>query len=505
MVALLIEGWDKYGGVNSLPTGVQAMLQAGEWSTVSSTALTLVAGLSSTGQALRIAFANATPALTKNLGTSYARLIGGVRFQSDLGSANSNGIAFQDGGTSQCTITINPAAGTISLRNGTIAGTALATSSTTISANSTHYLEWDITFGNTGAYQVWLDGVSLFSGTGDTTTTANNTASQIAFTGSTSTGQIVTFDDFYLFDSTGSTNNAVLLTSPRIETTFPTADSAVQFAVGAGILGSSVSRTASTNAPAANSLLLRRFTPSASCTLNSIIILPNTTNGTVNNRGVIYADSGGTAPGTLMSSGTQVTGTTAGAAATLPLTTPQTLSAGTQYWLGYMTDSSSITMPLSDGNLLGYRANSTYSSGAPGTAPAMTSGQSSWLFWGNITGAAVNYDEVNQQPPDGQYSYVYDATVGHEDLYTFAPLSATPGVVHTVAVKAYTQKSDSGTRTVSMRTKSGSTDSAGSLAGQAQGTSFGWLASYFPTDPNTSAAWTGPNLDAATSGFKIDS
>ena len=85
------------------------------------------------------------------------------------------------------------------------------------------------------AYQVWLDGVSAFSSTGDTQPTANNYANGIAVALGAARG--LTLDDLYLFDTTGTTNNAALLTSPRIETTFPASDSAVQFAFGAGILG----------------------------------------------------------------------------------------------------------------------------------------------------------------------------------------------------------------------------------------------------------------------------
>jgi hypothetical protein len=80
-----------------------------------------------------------------------------------------------------------------------------------------------------------------------------------------------------------------------------------------------------------------------------------------------------------------------------------------------------------------------------------------------------------------------------------------PGTVHAVALKGYCQRSDSGAKTVSLRVKSGSTDSGGSNTGQTPATSFGWLTSYFPTDPNTSLPWIGINLDAATAGFKIDS
>lgn len=492
MAVIFLDGWDKYGGVNSNPTSVVALLGA-EWSVVG-TNVTIVNGLSATGYAISVGISGTT---AKTLPTSYSRLIGGVRFSSPLGG-NAGIIQFQDGASAQCTIVVAVTTGIITLRNGTVTGTVIATGPAVV-ANSTHYIEWDITFGNAGAYQVWLDGVSIFSGTGDTTTTANNTANGIAFLGTTGS---YTVDDLYLFDTTGSTNNAVLLTSPRIETTFPVADSAVQFAPGAGVLGTSVIKSAAINAPGLNSLALRRYTPAIAGTLNSISVQPGVSNAATQLRPVIYADSSGVA-GTLLSTGPTVVGTVSGVVVTMPLTTPQTLVAGTQYWLGFMIDLSTITFYNSDVNTQGYRATVTFASGAPGTAPAMTSGTASWAVWGNLTGMAVNYDEVNNNPSEGQYSYVYDSTVGHEDLYTFNAFSQPPVTIHTVAVKAYAQKSDSGTRTVSAHLKSGAVDSAGPSV--ALGTTFGWLSGYFPTDPNTGSAWGAAALNAATSGLKIDS
>jgi len=501
MAIIFMEGFDKYGGINTNLTSVLAILQAGDWTAAAGTP-NIVAPLSATGNALSYVGQNSS--VTKTLSASYGRLIGGFRFSSNL--TPTLGLQFYDGGTAQSAINVNTS-GNIVVRNGLFgSGTILSTSTATVSANSTHYLEFDISFGNAASYQVWLDGVSILGpSTGDTTATANNTANGFAFIIGIASTPSVILDDIYIFDTTGSTNNAVLLTSPRVETTFPASDSAVQFALGAGILGSNAARVTTTTAPAAGSLVLRRFTSSVACTINSITVMPGATSGTANYRGCIYADSGGTAPGTLMSSGTQVTGVTSGTAVTLPLTTPQTLAAGSQYWIGFINDTS-VALQQTDAGLLGYRAANTYASGAPGTAPAMTAGQASYLLWGNLTGiSGANYNEVNQQPPPGAYSYVFDATVNHEDLYTFGALSATPGAVHAVAVKAYCQRSDSGAKTVSMRMKSGSTDSGGSATGQTPATTYGWLTSYFPTDPNTSAAWTGANLNAATAGFKVDS
>jgi hypothetical protein len=488
---IFMDGFDKYGPFNSVSASVTALL-AGEWTATTGT-VGIVSGLSTPGSAVQLSQANAS--IQKTMPANYSRVIGGMRFSTNLGATV--GIQFNDSATGQCSISIITT-GIISVRNGAYTtGTILGSSSGSITANSVHYLEWDITFGNSAAYQVWLDGVSIISGIGDTTGSANNFYN--LFSIGCQSGAILTVDDLYLFDATGTRNNAVLLTSPRIETTIPISDSAVQFAFGAAVLGNTVAGAAATT-PSANSLLLRRFVPSRSCTLNSISLLPAATNGTSLWRPVVYADSGGV-PGTLMSAGSTATGVTNGTVLTMPLTTPQSLVAGTAYWLGFMNDTT-ININVADSGLNCVRAPVTFSSGAPGTAPAMTTGQASFLIWGNITGTGVNYYEVNQQPPAGAFSYVTDTAVGHEDLYGFPALSAMPGTVYAAAVKGYCSKSDTGARTVSLRMSSGGTDSGGSSL--APGTTYGWLGANFETDPNGAIPWTGANLNAATSGFKID-
>jgi len=494
-VALLfMDGFDKFGPANSNSTAVAALLTAGEWTAVSGTT-TIVAPLSATGQALLPATGSN---ISKTLAASYGRLIGGFRFSSNLGAAA--GIQFNDTATAQASITIN-STGLISVRNGSAAGTILGTSAVSVTANTTHYLEWDITFGNAGAYQVWLDGVSVLSGSGDTTGSANNTANVI-FLVSVS-GSSITFDDLYLFDTTGTTNNAPLLTSPRIETQFPNADGAVQFALGAGILGSTVSRTGTNVSSAANQLRLRAVTPFTACTLNSISVLAATASGTVNLRPVVYSSTAG-APGSLLGSGSTVTGTTAATAKTMPLTSGVALSAGIQYFIGFMCDILVSTgfagLSSATDDLI---ATSTFASGAPGTAPAMSAAAGT-VTWGNVSGQS-NWATVDQNPNDGALSYLFDAVVGHEDLYAFPVLSAPPSAIYAVAVKASLAKSDAGVKTASVRLKSGATDSAGTGGtALAPGTSFGWMTSHYERDPNGNIAWTKTALDAAQAGVKVE-
>ena len=502
MAVLFTDGFDRYGPTNTNDPQVRALLVT-DWSSIPTGAFgtfNVIAGLSSAGYAINIVGAAGGGAtISKTLPGNYARLIGGVRFSCNLGAVNA-GVLFYDASTIQSCVTINATTGTISVRTGGLTGTAIATSTATVSANSTHYLEWDITFGNSAAYQVWLDGTSIMSGTGDTTSTANNTASAIALAVGQAATQNTSFDDLYVFDTSGSTNNVVLLTNPRIETSFPTSDSAVQFSPGAVILGTNNrTRTASVGNSAVNQLRLMPFTPAVNITLNSISVGWLQTSATIQVRPVVYNESAGV-PNTLMSSGSTLTGITNGVINTLPLTTPQALTGGTRYWLGFMCDVAATMMSL-DGGTATRTATSTFASGAPGTAPATTADFNSTMIYGNGT-ATANWNASAQNPPPGSLSYVYDSVVAHEDLYVMNSLSTTPANVYAVAVKAYAARSDAGSRTMSVHLKSGATDATGGSF--APGSSFGWAAAYWDRDPNGTVAWTASALAATTAGFKVD-
>jgi hypothetical protein len=495
MALIHLDGFDKYGAVNSNGTGVAALLTSGEWTSTSGSP-SIVSPLSATGFALQLA---ASSGLQKTLGANYPRLIGGFRFSSNLGGTFA--LQFVDNVSNQSGFSVN-STGTLTMRNGIASsGTILGTGSVTITAGATNYLEFDVAFGNTANYQFWLNGVSILSGTGDTTTTANNTASRIEF----STGAGVTFviDDFYLFDTTGTTNNAVLLTSPRIETQFPSADAAVQFAVGAAILGNSVGRTGAVSS-VANGFRVQPFVPAVACTINAVAVLGGSaSSATIVLRPVIYSDSAG-APGTLLSGGGTVTGVTADAITTMPLTTPQSLTAGTQYWVGFMTDIAVTNVFRGSSEITARTGTATFASGAPSTPPSTTAGQAGVTLWGKVSVTANNWYAAGQNPAQGTQSYVYDATVGHEDLYSFPALSAPPSAIYAVAVKGSLSKSDAGAKTASLRLKSGATDSAGSTASIAPGTSYGWASTFFPLDPNGNIAWTKTALDAAQAGVKVE-
>ena len=496
MALLFMEGWDKYGLVNSVFNNVLDLLTAGDWTSSTNQTMTLVAGLSGTGGfALQIGSGGN---ITKVLPSNYGRIIGGVRFQN--AASGSGGIQFMDGASAQFSIQMGTTS-FITVRNGLIAGTVLGTSSVAPSAGTTHYLEWDITLGNSASYQLWLDGVSVLSGTGDTTTTANNTINGITFIGAS--GASIIFDDLYLFDTSGSTNNAVLLTGPRVETQFVVSDGTLQSSIGAQILGNNRFRIGSNFNATANNVYLRPITPTQNCTISAIGMRNSASNSSVQMRPLLYSETAG-APSTLMSSGPTVVGTTAATEQVMALTTPQNLVAGTRYWIGSHNDIAVTSLYTGQDALAqGRFGASTFASGAPSTPPSLSSGQITAVFFGVVTGPDHSYT-ISQNAPCDNRSYVYDATPGHEDLYNPPTLSVTPSAIYATAVKLYVGKPDAGVRTVSMRQKSGSTDSAGREGTQAPSTTYGWLASYFETDPNGNIPWTLSALNAAQIGFKIE-
>lgn len=508
MALIFMDGFDKYGGPNSNSAAL-AGLMSDEWSSVLVTQNSIVAPLSATGQALQIAFNSPALSVRRNLGANFTRLIGGVRIRVDTlaTSAGANcGIQFLDDAfAAQCSLVVNASTGLICLRRGGVAGTVIATagSGSALAAGAIHYLEWDITFGNTAAYQIWLDGSSIISGTGDTTNTANNYATELYLIGTVG-GSTITFDDLYVFDTTGSYNNAVLLSNPRIETTFPTADSAVQFTFGQGIIGTAHARTAQPTSTTANVLLLRRVIPPVNCSLGSINVFPQSSTA-AQQRAVVYTDHATThQPQTLLASGSvSTTGTVGGTVKNLQLTSPLSLTAGTAYWIGVHQDISVSYAQVDGTGAGGYRALATFSLGAPSTAPA-SGGTTPFLIWGSLLSSTGNWP-VLQSPAQGGLSYVYDATATHADFYTFGPLVSTQAIVHAVAVKMNSSKSDTGTKTVTVRTKSASADSDGSAGTISILPNFSWVTSVFPTDPNTSAPWVGTALNAATSGLRIES
>jgi len=498
---IFTDSFDLYG-----PVGVTPNILTQWTSTSGALAATIVAGLSSTGYALRVSGNAGT--ISKNLGASYTRIVGALRFSPTF-STTLGTFQLINNTTNACCFTFETT-GIINFRTGTSAGAIIA-SGGSIASGSTHVLTFDITIGASAAYAVYLDGVLLYSGTGNT---GNSQASiNVINFFISGNGYALTLDDLILLDPTQPNYNSALLTSnPVIETQFVSGDTQTQFVNDgnvvplAGIASKGVYRTASGLSGNANLLNLLKITPDANCTINSVSFMAAGAAGAAKIKGVVYSDSAGS-PGSRLSDGVEVIGATLNAVTTLPLATPQALVGGTSYWIGWYSDTL-LTLYRVDAttNLAQTKAN-TYASGAPaGPLTGMTTGIFTWYAWANCTGATVNFLSLNGNPPMGTaQAQTHSSTVGEEDLFSFAPLVTNPTTIFGTAVKGFVAKSDAGVRTVSLNTKSGASDTTGSSPNQGLATTSQWQGSYFDLDPATGLPWTLSGANAAKGGVSVAS
>ena len=122
-------------------------------------------------------------------------------------------------------------------------GTTIASTNVPLLINTWNYIEFKVTFDSiNGSYQLKLNGKNLLLNNGPvaTVTTSNNYANRLLLSGVSSYGGLVDysapnffFDDLYVCDDQGSTNNS-FLGECRIQTSLPSADHSVDFTPSSG-------------------------------------------------------------------------------------------------------------------------------------------------------------------------------------------------------------------------------------------------------------------------------
>jgi hypothetical protein len=108
-------------------------------------------------------------------------------------------------------------------------------------------------------------------------------------------------------------------------------------------------------------------------------------------------------------------------------------------------------------------------------------------------GAVANWQCVDDNPPDGDTTYVSSgSTIVDDYAMPSAGLSVAPSMV---VAKSYARKDDSATRALEVGVLSGSATSFGSPF--TMSSTYAFVDACIPLDPNTSAAWTAAGADAA--------
>lgn len=123
----------------------------------------------------------------------------------------------------------------------------------------------------------------------------------------------------------------------------------------------------------------------------------------------------------------------------------------------------------------------------------MPSGAGAATAW-TPNGAAANWQCVDDNPPDGDTTYVSAAAASTEDAYAMpsAAMTAAPSMV---VARSYVRKDDGATRTLQIGVSSSGTLGFGSTF--TIGSTYSFIDSCIALDPHTSAAWTAAGADAA--------
>lgn len=131
-------------------------------------------------------------------------------------------LALFDGSTRQCGVWAKPN-GILAFKRGS---TELEEATTQLTIGQWYFIEMKVTIGNSGSYEVKVDGITVMSDTGVDTqesATAQATKAALEFDNITTFGKQQIMDDVYILDQSGTKNND-FLGDCLVEDNFPDGD-----------------------------------------------------------------------------------------------------------------------------------------------------------------------------------------------------------------------------------------------------------------------------------------
>lgn len=123
------------------------------------------------------------------------------------------------------------------------------------------------------------------------------------------------------------------------------------------------------------------------------------------------------------------------------------------------------------------------------------------LQWTPLGGTGTHFSEINELPAGGDTSYVFSATPGQRDSYTWQDIVSFAGTVKTVQLSFSGRANDEGLRTFQ--------PTIGSTGTELQGTEYGLPNDYiyfhqcFDVDPATNLPWTVTGFNAKQFGIGL--
>jgi hypothetical protein len=118
-----------------------------------------------------------------------------------------------------------------------------------------------------------------------------------------------------------------------------------------------------------------------------------------------------------------------------------------------------------------------------------------------LVGAADAHSAVNENPVNGDTSYIAGSDVGNGARFTMGDMTAAPEAIQAVQVRAYARKDETAYRSIKNAIKVNAAEQKG--AEHVLGTGYKFYRDIFPLNPETGAAWTQAAVDAMVCGVDI--
>ena len=428
--------------------------------------------------------------------------------QTQAVSGSQLGLYFQlsDGTTNQCCVVFR-SDGAILLTSATPAGTVLATYTGAVTASGTWYaFEFEVVINNaTGSFAVRKNGNTSndFSATSlNTRPGTNNYANKLTVGCQTSLTGSACDDLLWRSDAAA----VPWVGDIRCFTRRPASDAAVQWTPsGATVSQVPIYPQSSSSSTIGNNAYYIPFQAVADGTIGSVS-LQITTASTANFKCSFFNSStpivSGGVPTTVMGSSTAPVSAPPIGNAVFTFSPPLAVTRGTYYFLAFRTDAGNGQWNMSSSGSFGYNSSLVSYASFPAANPASLGASPSPYCSVVLTPtSAVNAPSVSEPQQDAAASYVFSSTVGQADLYTLTGIDSTPTSIIGVTTRGLLQKSDAGTRIVTVDLKSGGmTVHSGSGV---LNTTWGWVYKTDLVDPATGSAWTPTGVNSAQIGVTV--
>lgn len=452
----------------------------------------LVAGRFTGSRALNMSIST-TFIKTSGVNDVVHHFVCGFMVTSVTGANLGNAFTLYDGTTAQCSVVFRTD-GAILLTSGIASGTILATyTGASPAANTWYGFEFEVVINNaTGSFTVRRNGnpSNDFQATGlNTRLSTNNYANQLRITSGVSTQNI---DDFFWRSDAVS---VAWMGDIRCYTRMPSSNVSTQLSASGThimVIGSSIPAGATANRAWYSPYVV----PSDGTIGSATLVFTGAYTG--NTKCTLFNDSSG-APGTILATATNIiTNPPALGSYTFTFSPAATVTNGQHIWMGICQDTTNAGNVLNNIGTLPQAVTNTVTYASFPVANPTGLGASNSLQSTITVIPTSNYAYVSEAQEDGLTTYVYDNVAGHNDLYGVASIGTTPATVYAVTTRGYMQKSDAGSRTANMQTKSGTTTVDTPTLVLSTGWQWAWRTDL--TDPNTGSAWVAGAVDSLQIG-----